>query len=198
WNDENLLNIASKVTSDCFIGHVRASTVGDVSLANCHPFTCDEYLFAHNGTIDNFEAIRKDLLFFLEDDCFHKIKGQTDSEHFFYLIYHILKKHDESMGLAIIAALKKLNHILTKRQLTHNFRINACLTNGKTLSAIRFKSNADQPTLSLYYSQQHSPKSVIIASERLSEMNEEWLEIPSNHLLTVDEEINITLTPIHI
>ena len=63
WNDANLMSIASKVLSNCSVAHIRASTVGDVALANCHPFTYKDFLFVHNGTVHNFSAIRKKLLF---------------------------------------------------------------------------------------------------------------------------------------
>ena len=53
WNDQNLRHITSKVESTCFIGHVRASTIGNVNTVNCHPFSFENFAFVHNGTINN-------------------------------------------------------------------------------------------------------------------------------------------------
>ena len=50
WNDANLRHLSRKISSSCFMAHVRASTVGDVSQDNCHPFSYGPYTFVHNGT----------------------------------------------------------------------------------------------------------------------------------------------------
>jgi glutamine amidotransferase len=92
WNDKNLSHIAQKVASNCFLGHIRASTIGDVTFNNCHPFSYQEYSFAHNGTIRQFEKLRRDLINFIDEELFLSIKAQTDSEHLFFLIMHFLKQ----------------------------------------------------------------------------------------------------------
>ena len=86
WNDSNLRHLISKIRSNCFIGHVRASTVGDVAFSNCHPFTYQQCAMAHNGTIREFASLRRQVLAELDDDIFENVKGNTDSEHFFALI----------------------------------------------------------------------------------------------------------------
>lgn len=54
------------VTADVMIGHCRAATVGEVTLANCHPFKKDDLVISHNGTILS--------------KIFNKDPTQTDSE----------------------------------------------------------------------------------------------------------------------
>ena len=42
-----------------FIGHVRASTVGAKSVDNAHPFERENYVLAHNGTLQNYTDLAK-------------------------------------------------------------------------------------------------------------------------------------------
>ena len=198
WNDDNLINISSKVRSDCFIGHVRASTVGDVSIANCHPFTYKQFLFAHNGTINHFDEIKKDLLLLLDQEHFTKIKGQTDSEHFFFLVCDIIEKelwpiNPISLAKGLAYGIEEINQLLDNHNIEHDYRINAVLTDGKVMAAIRYTSNKNISPLSLYYSKKDS---VVIASECLTEAQEDWEEIPLNSILTVDEVSKVSIKPI--
>ncbi len=204
WNDSNLINISSKVRSSCFVGHVRASTVGDVSHANCHPFVFKNLLFAHNGTVHHFEKIKKRLIVCLEEEFFNSIKGQTDSEHFFLLVSSLIESESKVHGSCSLAkglslGLEKIDALFDECRLERNYRINAVLTNGKEMAAIRYNSQITQPSLSLYYTHHTGPKeneSVIIASERLTDLREEWEEIPINSMLTIDENMKINIQKI--
>ncbi|MGA8164821.1 MAG: class II glutamine amidotransferase [Waddliaceae bacterium] len=195
WNDDNLINISSKVRSDCFIGHVRASTVGDVSIANCHPFIYKQFLFAYNGTIHHFNEIKKDLLLLLDQEHFTKIKGQTDSEHFFFLACNIIEKDLKaaktlSLARGLSRGIRRINQLLENRKLKQEYRINAVLTDGKAMAAVRYTSNMNNAPLSLYYSKNDS---VVIASECLTNIPKDWKEIPVNSVLTVDEGLQVTI-----
>jgi glutamine amidotransferase len=199
WNDANLISISSKVHSDCFVGHVRASTVGDVSLGNCHPFVFKQFLFAHNGTIHNFEKIKKNLIILLEDEYFAKLKGQTDSEHFFILVCNIIEKEFghvdcNTMAAGIMRGIEIINNLLNEQNLQQDYRINAVLTNGNEMVAIRYTSDKKKP-LSLYYTKARngSDESVIIASECLTDVRDEWEEIPLNTILTINESMKINI-----
>lgn len=46
WADDNLTNLCRMVRSRLFIAHVRASTMGETSRSNCHPFTNGRALYA--------------------------------------------------------------------------------------------------------------------------------------------------------
>ncbi|MGB5351687.1 MAG: class II glutamine amidotransferase, partial [Polyangiales bacterium] len=54
-------NIAGDVRSDCAVLHMRQPTVGDFRAENAHPFRLRSWLFAHQGTIGGFDAIRDNL-----------------------------------------------------------------------------------------------------------------------------------------
>lgn len=68
WNDQNLQDLARSIRSSCFFGHVRASTVGDVGISNCHPFTSQRYMFVHNGTVEQFSQIKRKILNAVSDE----------------------------------------------------------------------------------------------------------------------------------
>lgn len=46
-------------SSNLFIGHVRAATIGHKTLNNAHPFKRDNYILAHNGTLTNHKDLIK-------------------------------------------------------------------------------------------------------------------------------------------
>ncbi len=48
---------ARNVQSTTFVAHVRHASTGAVDLRNTHPFVQDGRIFAHNGVIENLEAL---------------------------------------------------------------------------------------------------------------------------------------------
>jgi len=59
-----------------FIGHVRNSTVGSISVSNAHPFNIDNIVGMHNGTLTNLDRFCKIL-------DIEKDSNVTDSFHIF-------------------------------------------------------------------------------------------------------------------
>ncbi|MGN6303194.1 MAG: class II glutamine amidotransferase, partial [Mesorhizobium sp.] len=49
WSDPNLKSLCRQIRSGLFLAHVRASTGGATSRANCHPFILGRWAFMHNG-----------------------------------------------------------------------------------------------------------------------------------------------------
>jgi glutamine amidotransferase len=200
WNDYNLKHIIRQLRSTCFVGHVRHSTVGDVTTFNCHPFSYKNYLFVHNGTIHRFNAIKRELRRTLADESFDLIKGNTDTEHFFALLMDtfIQDLSTGSLDEMVSAMLDVINSIATFKieagteDLT---RLNTVFTDGKKLIATRYISESIESALSLHYCEKKSG-GVIIASEPLTDYADEWQEVPSNHLLLVDESLTVSLRAI--
>src|SRR3954468_15592003 len=85
WGDRNLREIASQVRSPLFLAHIRAATGTPVEQTNCHPFRHGRWLFMHNGFIDGYLDLRRELLLAVEPSIFAGIAGTTDSELMFYL-----------------------------------------------------------------------------------------------------------------
>lgn len=61
WSDANLATLCHQIQAGMFMAHVRSATSGEVSRANCHPFTFGRYLFMHNGQIGKYEGIRRTI-----------------------------------------------------------------------------------------------------------------------------------------
>lgn len=220
WNDQNLRHIAAKVQSNCFIGHVRASTVGNVDTPNCHPFSFDNLSFAHNGTIRNFAAIKRELLRTLNDNSYFSIHGETDSEHFFALFHNILHTEFKHFGVnemeeALFKAIKTINALQKEIGKNDYCSLNTVLTDGRNLIATRYHSSEEAPKNTLFYSVgdyilpetgkglMNNPKpdqagAFIVASEPINEVDSEWIEIKQNQMIIVDSNINITIRNIDV
>jgi glutamine amidotransferase len=206
WNDQNLHHLIAKIQSTCFLGHVRASTVGDVNIYNCHPFTHQQFSFVHNGTIRDFNLVKRQLVNMLSDDAFDAIKGQTDSEHFFALLMdHLFDRNIHQSKIfsmsQLTQALPQIIKTISTCQITSFSRLNIALTDGKQLLAMRYVSDQHEDALSLYYSvcqHQGITNSVCIASEPLTDYATEWHEVPENHIVEVDEMLSIKATKIDL
>lgn len=204
WNDNNLQSLAEKVTSKCFLAHVRASNVGDVSLNNCHPFTYKNYSFAHNGIIKKFNDIKLALINKLDKKLFVAINGQTDSEHLFFLIMHFLSS---SRNLTLEGAvIKTFSWIIAQQQQDESAfaKLNIVISDGSTILATRFSSKG-KASLSLTYclktpelleNKSYSDASVIISSEELTDISDMWKIVPHNSYVIFDTiNKNLTVKP---
>lgn len=84
WNDRNLSDLARHLVSPLVFAHIRASTGSAIQQTNCHPFRFGQWLWMHNGIINDFAAVKRDLAFALDPSSFARIEGSTDSELFFF------------------------------------------------------------------------------------------------------------------
>lgn len=219
WNNDNLHHLATKLKSKCFVGHVRASTIGTISQTNCHPFTYDKYLFVHNGTIRGFESIKRYIQARLNDRFLNLICGNTDSEHFFALLMNTLFTSNsfsiKKLFSSLVDCIDFINQMLKQHSKRDYITLNSIITNGNHLIASRYISNTNRKPLSLYYAtgidlnfaenkkrilkpSKGASKIVIIASEPLSDYELEWVEVPINHALVVDSRMQTDLVPIRL
>lgn len=206
WNDSNLRHISNKIASTCFLAHIRASTVGDVTMNNCHPFYYKNYTFVHNGTIRHFEKVRRRLINELDEDLFTEVKAQTDSEHLFFLIMqHLKSKENSSLEKAVLDSFKWVKNIQKPYDKENYSRLNTVITDGRELIATRFVSKKRR-TLSLYYtthsfnekhcvSKNTKNKAIIVASEKLTDYKKDWNSIPVNHYLHIKSDLSFEVKP---
>ncbi len=138
-------NIAGDVRSDCAVLHLRQPTVGDFRAENAHPFRMRSWLFAHEGTIGRFDAVRENLAEMIPDFLRRNIRGQTDSEYLFHTVLTLL--HDagqldnpevnEAQALpAISAAVTLVERLAAEVGATDN-SLSFILTNGRSMYALR-------------------------------------------------------------
>lgn len=59
---------------------MRATTEGNLSDSNCHPFSYKSIMFMHNGGIGAWRHIKRRLAMSLDEKWFNVVGGSTDSE----------------------------------------------------------------------------------------------------------------------
>jgi len=125
-DDPRFAALAKSLTTTLAIAHVRQASVGQISPENTHPFAHGRWVFAHNGTLQNFEPGRARLLAAIPADLQAHIAGSTDSEHIFYLLLGKLRTLTGSINIpsadvpstdattvdAVTAALKQTVELL--------------------------------------------------------------------------------------
>lgn len=195
WNNINLGEITSQVKTSLFFSHIRAVTVGGIQITNCHPFKHSTWLFQHNGTVDHFADIKRELQFDIHPELFPHIKGTTDSETIFYLAmtYGLEDDPHEAMRKTV----QRLHKSYDDNSLDGHIQLSCALTNGEEIYTLRY-SNTDQ-TKTQYYSTgaraimdlngecSHLPEeSAIIVSEPLDNLGKEtsWHPIPDHSFVT--------------
>jgi glutamine amidotransferase len=144
-DDPRFHELARSVSTATALAHVRQASVGSVSLANTHPFVHGRWVFAHNGTLQDFAARRGPLLRAIPDDLRQCIRGDTDSEHAFYFWLGKLRAAAGSLDgtpdvAAVIATLQQTVRELDEWFPTHDgeeSKFNFVATDGRLLAATR-------------------------------------------------------------
>lgn len=217
WSNDNLMRLSEHIKSSCFFAHIRAASPGmKVSELNCHPFQHGRYLWMHNGTIEGFWQIRRRLRESLPDQLYNTIEGTTDSEHAFAVFLNLLgdtesERPADHIGEALVQTVTQLEQWTAETKSEKPSFYNFAVTDGRSLAAIRYVSDPTVEPASLYYAAnkkyecvngvcrlvdcEKRERAVVIASERLSEDREHWFRVAPNHLLTVNEnlEVNVEL-----
>lgn len=190
--------VSKDVRSMIIIAHVRKGTGAVPSERNSHPFKYKDWLFAHNGSVN-----REYLFLLLIDEYKNSLKGETDSEVYFYWILQCIEECRD-----IIAGVKKAVGKIT----TQNYSgLNFLLSNGKCLYAFRYSSHSKN-YYSLYKLKRDPSESgplefiskdtkvllqskslkgertVLLCSERLTE--EKWEKVGFGNLLIIEPNLN--------
>lgn len=147
WGCENLHNIAYHTQSPTFIAHVRASTAAPVSRLNCHPFKQDGWVFAHNGQINDYQLIQRQVENALSDNMYNAKKGQTDSE----VIFLGLLDHgfDADPVAATQNYIRHIEELGAQKDIRKPLVLTAALFKGDRLIVIRYASKG-RPAPSLF------------------------------------------------
>jgi glutamine amidotransferase len=152
--DFNFKFLTDFIETNTMIAHIREATVGEISDHNAHPFIFNNWIFAHNGTIEGFELLRTQILKKIGTNFAFEIMGTTDSECLFYLFLSNLSKKvddvtDKSIEALIIRdslleTIQELNNYGANIDIEKAHKLNIIVSNGKTMLASRFGN-------SLYY-----------------------------------------------
>lgn len=208
WNNRNLRYMAPKLVSPTIFAHVRAASVGDVTENNCHPFHYGNMLMMHNGGIQDFGRIKRDLVDSLSRERYLWIDGQTDSQHLFALFLdHYLtsgRRDAGAMADALDRTFDDLVELKSRHGMTDASWLNIVVTDGVRTVASRYVDADGQAPLSLHHTEgsqyvcdesgcsmrpaQAHEQAVIIASEPLTDNAKHWKNVQPNHFLMVDED----------
>jgi predicted glutamine amidotransferase len=145
WGDANLRHLAGHVESPLFLAHVRATSGTAVQETNCHPYLHDRWLFVHNGLVNDFHTVRRELMLAVDDALFANIEGSTDSEVLFYLAL--------TMGLEDepIAALERtvglVEGVAGRHGISRALQASIGVSDGETLWAVRYSTEHKSRTL---------------------------------------------------
>jgi glutamine amidotransferase len=190
WNDSNLRELAGHISSPLFFTHIRAAIGSAVQQTNCHPFRHGHWLFMHNGYINEFARLKRDLALAVDPSLYSEIQGQTDSEVLFFLALTFGLEADPPS--AIERAIGLVEAMGQRLGVPNPFQGTIATTDGERIWAFRYSSEGksrslfyttDVPTLRELYPerqlfQEVSAEARLIVSEPLGDLAGVWNEVP--------------------
>jgi glutamine amidotransferase len=197
WNDQNLRHLASHIESPLFLAHVRATSGSPVQETNCHPYRHGDWLFVHNGLINQFRAVRRELMLAIDPELFPDIQGSTDSELMFNLALTYGLEEDP------LAALERTIGLVEGAAGAHGIensvQASIGVSDGERLWAVRYSTEGKSRTLFASADAQaikelhpENPRLQLIrdedrlvVSEPFADLPGVWHEIPESTALIV-------------
>jgi glutamine amidotransferase len=209
----NWQKIAGDVRSDCAVLHLRQPTVGDFRAENAHPFRMRSWLFAHQGTIGRFDAMRENLAETIPDFLRRNIRGQTDSEYLFHTVLALL--HDagqldnpdinEAQALTAISAAVTLVERLSAEVGGPAPSLSFILTNGRTMYALRHGATMacverqglhDPPDDYKAPPTGSTPLRYAMIVSGVEEPAAGWNSLPDRSVAVIERKLDVTVHPL--
>ncbi|MDR6970526.1 class II glutamine amidotransferase [Leifsonia shinshuensis] len=198
WHDENLRELTSSIASPLFFGHVRAAAGPPIQQSNCHPFRHENWLFMHNGFLDGFLKMKRDLAFAIDPSLYPLIHGTTDTEVLFYLALTMGLQDDPAAGLA--RAIRMVEQVGQSKGIQFPMQGTVAVSDGSTLWAFRYSTShksrtlyhsVDIPELRELYPdaarlEVFGEKAKVVVSEPLTDLPGAFVEVPESTLAIVD------------
>jgi glutamine amidotransferase len=197
YEDAPFATAAREVSSRTFVAHVRYASTGAVAPQNTHPFLQNGRLFAHNGALEDLDAIEARLA----PETRALIGGETDSERLFALITGEIAAAEGDVGAGIAAAVRWL------AQNVRLFSINFVLATPDAVWALRYpepnelyvldrparREPLDQrtPARRIAVHAERPGDAVVIASEPMDD-DPAWRAVGSGELVHVDADCSVT------
>jgi len=199
WHDENLRELTSSIASPLFFGHVRAAAGPPIQQSNCHPFRHENWLFMHNGFLDGFLQMKRDLVLAIDPSLFPLIHGTTDTEVLFYLAITLGLKDDPVAGLG--RAIQMVESVGESKGIHFPMQGTVAVSDGTTLWAFRYSTSLK--SRSLYHSvaipelremypdaarlDVFGEKAKVVVSEPLTDMPGAFVELPESTVAVLDD-----------
>ncbi len=176
--------------SHLFFAHIRAAIGSAVQQTNCHPFRYGRWLFMHNGFIDGFRTIKRDLVLAVDESLFPEIKGTADTEVLFYLALTFGLQDDAPEAVA--RAIGFVESCGRRRGVKYPFQGTIATTDGESMWVFRYSSEGrsrslfftrDVRTLRARYPERQILREVsddarLVVSEPIGDLPGAWQEMP--------------------
>jgi predicted glutamine amidotransferase len=190
WNDQNLRELAAHVRSGHFFAHLRAAIGSAVQQTNCHPFRHDGWLFMHNGFVDAWASIKRDLVLAVDESLYPHIAGAADTEVLFYLALTLGLEDDPPEAMARTVGM--VEAIGERHGVKHPFQGTIATTDGERTWVFRYSSEGksrslfftrDVTTLRTLYPDAEvlfevSDDARLVVSEPIGALPGAWEEVP--------------------
>jgi len=190
WGDANLRHLAGHIETPLFLAHVRAAVGSPVQESNCHPFRQGRWLLVHNGLINEFHTLRRDLMLAVDPDRFADIEGTADSEVLLHLALTFGFEDDPVAGLE--RAIGFVEATARRHGVTPALQASIGVSDGESLWAVRYSTEGNTRTLFVSADveglrrlhperprlQRMSEGDRLVVSEPLVDLPGAWHEIP--------------------
>nr|WP_281435928.1 class II glutamine amidotransferase [Oricola nitratireducens] len=138
YHGEHFRKTAARVYAHTVVAHVRHATVGAQAIENTHPFNHGRWIFAHNGSIQNFPQVRDLMIEHIDPVLRNDIKGETDSEHIFYYLLTLHLRHpDRPLNETVGRGLRRVMQWSDQVDPSEPAALNIVLTDGERLVGSR-------------------------------------------------------------
>jgi glutamine amidotransferase len=199
WNDHNLRELASSISSPLFFSHIRASTGTAIQETNTHPFRHGRWLWMHNGAIRGYETVMRELRFAVDPSLYSAIQGTTDSETMFLLALTFGLEDDPPKAVERMVGF--VEETGARHGIQYPMQMTVATSDGNRLWAFRYSTEHD--SRSLFYSTrvdelkalypgiealaELSDESRVIVSEPLGDLPGVWNAVPESSWGVVQE-----------
>ncbi len=201
--------VAERVYARTVVAHVRNATVGAQRRENAHPFRWRTWIFAHNGTVRMFDAVRP-ILERATNSAFGRLsEDSSDSEVIFHWLLSRMHEADidldsggsspDAVAGELATAVRDVERICQREGAEEPSRLNWILTDGSLLLASRWHSELhllirhgvhDCEICGIPHidtSPGEDYRAVVVASEPISD--EDWKPIPEASVLVVSPDL---------
>jgi glutamine amidotransferase len=198
WNDHNMRELAAQATSNRIFAHIRAATGTPVQQSNCHPFRHHTWLWMHNGKIEGFRSLKRELVLTITPDLYPEIEGSTDSELLFYLALTYGLTDDPPSAVARAVGL--IEELARKHNIENVVQMTVATTDGQRTWAFRYST--ERRSRSLFHSvdigtirEQYPDNPVLdavsddarlIVSEPIADLHGAWQEVAESSCLVIN------------
>ncbi|MFZ2102285.1 MAG: class II glutamine amidotransferase [Oricola sp.] len=207
WHGEHFKKTAARVYAHTVVAHVRQASVGATTLENTHPFRNGRWIFAHNGTVPNFDRVRDLMIGHIDPVLRNDIKGTTDSEHvFYYLLTRIMRHPDLPLSDVVGRALRQVIDWSRTVDPDEPVGLNIVLTDGERLVGSRYNRTLwhlvkTEATICGVCGRKHVQhdndidyRAIEIASEPISGDN--WQPFANEIIYWIDADYHFAIAPL--